>query len=200
MAGRRDRSAEGRDGSAEGRDRSAEGRDGSAEGRDRSAEGRVPWLDERQQQAWRSLQVMQARLNAALACELAADAGLSLADYVVLVVLTENPAGSARLFELAGYLGWEHSRASHHIARMAARGLVRKERCATDRRGAVVSVTAAGRRAIEKAAPGHVRAVRRYVVDVLCDDELDALGAAARKIVGAIERAGTDPAPATPVG
>lgn len=146
----------------------------------------VPWLDERQQAAWRSFQVMQARLNAALASELANESDLSLADYVVLVVLTESPSGSARIFDLARHLGWERSRVSHHTARMATRGLVRKDTCPSDRRGAVVTVTAAGRRAIESAAPGHVRAVRRMFIDVVTDEELDAMASAADRVVAAI--------------
>ena len=150
---------------------------------------RAPWLDEREQRAWRSLQVMQARLNAALGSELAADSDLSLADYMVLVVLTERPQGAARLFELAVALGWERSRVSHQIARMAARGLVRKERCLSDRRGSVVVVTDVGRRAIESAAPGHVRAVRRFFIDPLSDEQLDAIADVARRVVDAVERA-----------
>lgn len=148
----------------------------------------VPWLDDAQQSAWRALQVMFARLNAALAGQLAAESDLSLADYVVLVVLTGKPDGAARLFELAHYLGWERSRVSHHVARMAARGLVRKERCAVDRRGSFVVVTPGGRRAIEAAAPGHVRAVRRLFVDALTDEQLEVLAEAARRVVAAIDR------------
>ena len=132
---------------------------------------------------------MQARLNAALAGRLAAESALSLADYVVLVILTERPDGAARLFELAFYLGWERSRLSHHVARMAARGLVRKERCASDRRGAVVVVTDAGRGAIEAAAPGHVRAVRQFFIDALSDEQLSAMAEAAARVVDAIDRA-----------
>jgi DNA-binding MarR family transcriptional regulator len=147
----------------------------------------VPWLDDRQQHAWRSVQVMQARLNAALASQLAAESDLSLADYVVLVVLTETPAGAARLFELAFHLGWERSRVSHQVARMGERGLVRKERCLSDRRGAIVVVTDAGRRAIEAAAPGHVRAVRRYFIDPLSNEQLDVLADAAERVVQAID-------------
>ncbi len=160
-----------------------------AEAQDAEAPAPVRWLDEREQRAWRSLQVMQARLNAALGSELAADSDLSLADYMVLVVLTERPQGAARLFELAVALGWERSRVSHQIARMAARGLVRKERCLSDRRGSVVVVTDAGRRAIESAAPGHVRTVRRLFVDPLSEGQLDAIADVARRVVDAVERA-----------
>lgn len=48
--------------------------------------------------------------------------------------------GRMRLFELVAVLGWEKSRLSHHVARMAARGLVTEEKCDTDRRGAFVAV------------------------------------------------------------
>lgn len=132
---------------------------------------------------------MQARLNAALASQLAAESDLSYADYVVLVVLTDEPQGTARLFELALHLGWERSRVSHHIARMAARGLVRKERCATDRRGSFVVVTEQGQRAIEAAAPGHVAAVRRFFIDALTEKQLDGLADAADRVVEAIDSA-----------
>lgn len=132
---------------------------------------------------------MQARLNAALSSQLAAESGLSYADYVVLVVLTDKPQGTARVLELARYLGWERSRVSHHVARMVERGLVRKERSTADRRGSFVVVTEAGRRAIEAAAPGYVAAVRRFFVDPLTDEQLDAIADAADRVVSAIDSA-----------
>jgi len=159
------------------------------QGNEVQGRARPRWLDEREQRAWRSLQVMQARLSAALGSELAAGSDLSLADYMVLVVLTERPEGAARLFELAADLGWERSRASHQIARMAARGLVRKERCLSDRRGSVVVVTDAGRQAIEAAAPGHASAVRQLFIDPLSQQQLEALADMARRVIDAIERA-----------
>ena len=107
------------------------------------------WLDERELRAWRSLQFMQMRLEGQLARQLAADSGLSYPDYLVLVALTDRPDGRMRLFELAEALGWEKSRVSHQVARMTDRGLVAKEKCDSDRRGAFVVVTAAGRREIE---------------------------------------------------
>src|SRR5574338_281262 len=95
----------------------------------------VRWLDEHEERAWRALQFMQLRLEGELARQLAADSGLSYPDYVVLVALTDRPDGRLRLFELAAVLGWEKSRASHHVGRMVERGLVTKERCDEDRRG-----------------------------------------------------------------
>jgi DNA-binding MarR family transcriptional regulator len=127
------------------------------------------------------------RLEGELARQLAADAGLSYPDYVVLVALTDQSDGKLRLSELAGVLGWEKSRASHHVGRMVDRGLVKKERCGSDRRGAYVVVTKRGRRELEAAAPGHVAAVRRLFVDRLTRDQLDAIGAAAEVVLAAFD-------------
>lgn len=151
---------------------------------------RTRWLSEREQRAWRSLQLMQMRLEGALARQLAADSGISYPDYVVLVALTDEASGRMRHTDLARLLGWETSRLSHQISRMAARGLVRRERCAHDRRGSEVVLTAAGRRTITAAAPGHVAAVRRWFVDRLTPDELDAIGAAADKVLAGLDAAG----------
>lgn len=150
----------------------------------------VRWLNDREERAWRSLQFMQMRLVGELGRRLAAESGLSYQDYVVLVALTGSLQGRMRMFELARALGWEKSRVSRHITRMAARGLVAKERCDDDRRGAFVVVETRGRKEIEAAAPGHVRDVRDLVVDRLSARQLDAIGAAAETILEALGRTG----------
>lgn len=146
----------------------------------------VRWLDEREEKAWRALQFMQMQVEGELARQLAAESGLSYSDYVVLVALTDRDDGRMRLFELAGTLGWEKSRASHHVGRMAARGLVKKEQCDSDRRGAFVVVTKRGRKAIEAAAPGHVAAVRRLFIDHLDPSQLEAVADAAETVLAAL--------------
>jgi DNA-binding MarR family transcriptional regulator len=130
---------------------------------------------------------MQLRLNGELSRQLAAESGLSFQDYQVLVVLTEHPEGRIRVHELARLLGWEKSRVSHHIARMVDRGLVKKGRCETDRRGAFLSATPRGRREIEAAAPGHVDAVRRLFIDALTPRQLDALADVAECVLDAMD-------------
>ena len=149
----------------------------------------VPWLDEGEQRAWRALQWMQLRLEGELARRLAAESGLSYPDYLVLVALTDQPDGRMRAFELGRVLGWEKSRVSHHVTRMAARGLVARERCPSDRRGAFIVVTRRGRTEIEAAAPGHVRAVRELFLDRLTPRQLQALGDAAEAVLAGFEPA-----------
>ena len=130
---------------------------------------------------------MQMRLEGELARQLAVQSGLAYADYVVLVALTDRADGRMRLFELARDLGWEKSRVSHRIARMAERGLVTKEKCGIDRRGAFVVVTNRGRKEIEAAAPGHVAAVRRLFIDRLTPRQLDAIGTAAETVLAGLD-------------
>lgn len=148
---------------------------------------KVRWLTAREERAWRALQFMQMRLVGALARQLARDSRLSYPDYLVLVVLTDSADGRLRMFEVAGALGWEKSRLSHQVARMEERGLVTKERCAADRRGAFVVITEHGRTEIEAAAPGHVAAVRRLFVDRLTPSQLDAIGKTAEEILAGLD-------------
>jgi DNA-binding MarR family transcriptional regulator len=153
----------------------------------------VRWLNEAEERAWRALQFMQMGLEGELARQLAADSGLSYPDYVVLVALTDRPDGRMRLFELGATLGWEKSRLSHHVSRMADRGLVKKEKCDDDRRGSFVAVTKKGRKEIEAAAPGHVRSVRQLFVDRLTPAELDVIARAAEKVLAGMNDAGSEP-------
>jgi DNA-binding MarR family transcriptional regulator len=147
----------------------------------------VPWLTPQEQRAWRGLQFMQMRLEGALARQLATDSGLSYPDYQVLVALTDRVDGRLRLFELAEVLGWEKSRLSHHIARMERRGLVTKERCDSDGRGAFAVVTDQGRAEIEAAAPGHVAEVRRLFIDHLTPAQLDTLADITEAVLATFE-------------
>ena len=150
--------------------------------------GETRWLNEREQRAWRAVQFMHMRLTARLNRELAATSDLSGQDYAVLVALTDRPDGRMRLFELAHDLGWERSRVSHQITRMARRDLVTKDKdCPSDRRGAFVVVSPLGRKAIEAAAPGHVEAVRRLFIDRLTPHQLDVIGKAAATILAALD-------------
>ena len=150
------------------------------------------WLTEREARAWRGLQLMQMRLTGALTRQLVAESQLSYQDYVVLVALTDQHDGRLRLFELGRVLGWEKSRLSHHVARMAQRDLVIKEACDVDRRGFHVVVTAAGRKAIMAAAPGHVDAVRRLFVEPLSPRQLDAIASASDAVLAALDAAEAD--------
>ncbi len=161
----------------------------------------VRWLDEREARAWRSFVEAQHRLEATLARRLQSESGMSMADYGVLVNLSEADDGRLRAYALGDSLQWEKSRLSHHLSRMEKRGLVERQECPTDGRGAFVVITGAGRTAIEAAAPAHVAHVRRYLVDVLTPQQLDALGDISEAILHGLQHEPSpcdeaDPSPA----
>lgn len=145
------------------------------------------WLDVGEQRAWRAYLQMHGQLVARLNRQLQIDSGLSLADYEVLVQLTEAADGRLRPFELQRGLQWEQSRVSHHLTRMQHRGLVSREGCTDDGRGAFVVLTDAGRRAIEAAAPGHVDTVRRLFFDGLTRDQITMLGQLSTQVLDRLD-------------
>jgi DNA-binding MarR family transcriptional regulator len=151
------------------------------------------WLDEREMRAWRGFHRLRAELVAHLARELARDSGLTLADYEVLVHVSEAPGHRIRSRDLARALRWDRSRISHQLARMQARGTVRRESCAEDGRSFNVVLTDAGIAAIQSAAPAHVAAVRHCFTDVLTEEQLDTLGDIADAITTHLAAEHNDP-------
>jgi DNA-binding MarR family transcriptional regulator len=141
------------------------------------------WLDDREARAWRGYEHMRGQLSARLEHNLLRDAGLSGADYAVLVNLSEAPGGRMRAFELGRAMHWEKSRLSHQVTRMARRGLVRREVCPSDARGSFVALTDEGLAVIEAAAPGHVEDVRRYFIDLLTPAQLDVIADATAAVL-----------------
>ncbi len=149
-------------------------------------EHRTVWLDDREQAAWRGFLAVQNRVGAQLRRSLQRDSGLSDSDYDVLVHLAEAPQDRLRIFELGQELAWEKSRLSHQIRRMVDRGLVARQECDTDGRGAFVVLTPAGRRSIRLAVPHHIAEVRRVFVDALSPAQLDVLTEINRAILGGL--------------
>jgi DNA-binding MarR family transcriptional regulator len=147
------------------------------------------WLDEREQASWRAYLDMTAKLTARLNREMQEHSGISIADFSVLVQLSEHVDARMRVLELARGLGWEKSRLSHQLTRMQQRGLIERSNCSEDRRGAFVVLTDKGREAVVAAAPRHVESVRHYVFDELTPAEVAALEAIARKVGGLVDQA-----------
>jgi DNA-binding MarR family transcriptional regulator len=149
----------------------------------------VRWLDDDQLPDWASLVALVMTLPAALDAQLKRDSGLNSFEYHVLASLSQAPKGALPMSELATMAQGSRSRLSHAVSRLEAAGWVERHECSEAGRRTAAHLTPAGRRALEEAAPGHVREARRLVVDVLSREQLVALGEAARAIVRA-----TDPA------
>jgi DNA-binding MarR family transcriptional regulator len=144
------------------------------------------WLEAREQHAWRAYLEMTAKLTAQLNREMQQQCGISIADYSVLVQLSEHVDARMRVLELARALGWEKSRLSHQLTRMQQRGLIERSNCSNDRRGSFIRLTESGREAVVTAAPRHVDSVRRYVFDELTAEQVEALGRISRVVADAL--------------
>jgi DNA-binding MarR family transcriptional regulator len=139
-------------------------------------------LTSHEQHVWRAYLDVSRLLNERLGRQLTEDSGMSLAEYEILVQLSEHPQRAMRMSELAQRAVNSRSRLTHTVARMEERGLVRRAPCAEDGRGVMCTLTEPGYQAIVQAAPGHVEAVRTAVFDPLTDADVDAFGRALERI------------------
>jgi len=124
---------------------------------------------------WRSLLDTTSELRRILGAELQ-ESSLSPADYRVLLALSEADGRRLRSSELASTIDWERSRLSHQLRRMERRHLIRRDDCATDNRGAEVSLTGDGARVFRRATAPHMRAIKKHFADALTPEQLEALG------------------------
>jgi DNA-binding MarR family transcriptional regulator len=147
--------------------------------RQRSAR-RTPTRDELA--AWREYVEVAEEMNRAVSAAMQQRSGISSGDYSVLLALSEAGDHRLRSSALADAMGWERSRLSHHLGRMEKRGLVRRERCGSDSRGAEVVITADGASVFRTASAAHFRVIRRFFVDGLSEGEVEGIRTASASL------------------
>ena len=136
------------------------------------------WLSLDQQRSWRAYIAATTLLDERLSRDLQAAHGLTMADYEILVRLSEAPDRRLRMSQLAAHTLASRSRLSHQVDRLEKAGLVERQACESDRRGANAVLTERGWELLVAAAPTHVEGVRTNLVDLLSDEEFAALGRA----------------------
>jgi DNA-binding MarR family transcriptional regulator len=146
------------------------------------------WLTPDELETWHALNLLLARLPAALGAQLQCDSSLSFVEYYVLAGLSDQPDRTLRMSTLAVLANSELSRLSHLIRRLEGRGFVRREPDPTDGRFTNAILTDAGLAHLEKAAPRHVEQVRRLVFDVLDREQQHALRDAANKVTSRLDQ------------
>ncbi|MEU4445013.1 MarR family transcriptional regulator [Actinosynnema sp. NPDC050801] len=129
------------------------------------------WLDDGEMRAWRNYVVGASMLADRLHRELQDGHGVSLADYEVLVRLSERPGRRMRMSQLADEVASSKSRVSHQVARMEREGLLRRRECRDDGRGVLAELTDEGMALLEASAPTHVEGVREHIIDLLSREE-----------------------------
>lgn len=144
------------------------------------------WLTHDEQVHWRSWLTAITLVPDQLGRELQSKFGITLADYDILVRLSESPDRCLRMSDLARKTLVSRSRLTHQIDRMERAGLVTRRVCDEDARGLLAVMTDAGWELLRTAAPEHVESVRRLLLDVLTPEEFAALGSASAKLVEAL--------------
>ncbi|MGV9305900.1 MarR family winged helix-turn-helix transcriptional regulator [Nonomuraea sp. NPDC003727] len=155
------------------------------------------WLNDDEQRAWRAFGLATRLLTDRLERDLHAAAGMPPTYYELLVLLSEAPERTMRMSELAHWTNSKPSRISHAINKLEAKGWVRREHYADDRRGWLTVLTDDGLAALRAAAPRHVASLREHLIDLLTPEQLRHLGDISQVL---LDHLTADPEPAKEAG
>ncbi|MEJ7584316.1 MAG: MarR family transcriptional regulator [Acidimicrobiales bacterium] len=122
--------------------------------------------------------------------------GLPQGEFEALLRVARTPGGRLRMSDLAAQLSLSASGLTRLVDRLERRALAERQACPTDRRGAFVVVTPAGRRLVEEAVTGHAELIDRWFTGLLANKDLAAFEAALRTIRAVVHPGAT--AGATP--
>jgi DNA-binding MarR family transcriptional regulator len=154
----------------------------------RMVDGDEPhWLDEEQQEAWRTVAMLMLALPSRLDAQLQCDSQLTFYEYAVMSFLSMSHDDTARMSDLARVSTSSLSRLSNVAKRMEARGWLTRFPDPDDGRFTLARLTPEGRRIVEGAAPGHVAMVRELVIDPLTTGQVRALVEIGRRLRPALD-------------
>lgn len=140
------------------------------------ADSETRWLDADEQARWRAYVVGSTLLMDTLDRELRNAHGISMAEYEVLVRLSESPDRTLRMAQIADSMQHSRSRVTHTVSRMEKAGLIHRTTAEGDRRGVIAQMTDAGWELLVAAAHTHVTGVRAHLVDLASPEDFAALG------------------------
>ncbi len=135
-----------------------------------------PWLTDEQQRVWRSYLALNRALNERIERDMQQAAGMPMAYYLVLAMLSEEPGHTLRMAQLAERAQMSQSRLSHAVARLEQSGWVRRLPAPDDKRGQLAQLTDEGLEQLLQIAPSHAETVRTLMFDPLSGEQLAQLG------------------------
>ena len=138
----------------------------------------APTLKPAEMRAWRAFLDAQASLLRRLGADLIEEEDITLAEYDVLLQLSFAPDGRLRMTELSDRVRLSPSGLTRLVDRLVRSGLVKRGRCASDRRGSYAILTAAGRGRLRRASPVHLRGIREHFSKRLSPAQLEAVAEA----------------------
>lgn len=158
--------------------------------------GTTRWLDDEEQQTWRAFLGATQRVREELDRQLQRDAGMPLAYYQILAMLSEAPDRTLTMSRLARITRSSASRLSHAVSKLEAKGWVSRCQHPADHRTTLATLTDEGFEELASVAPGHVEQVRRTLFDHLSPEQTRQLHAICRAVLGDGTGGGVPAAPA----
>jgi DNA-binding MarR family transcriptional regulator len=140
--------------------------------------------------AWGAMLMTQATLNRDLNARLESAGHVSLELYDVLLALEESPDGRQRMSDLAQMVIFSPSGLTRVIDRLQKAGLVRRERCESDRRSTYAVITPRGRTERKSAWPTYERGLREVWAAFISDEQATQVFNILRQVLGKFERGG----------
>jgi DNA-binding MarR family transcriptional regulator len=145
------------------------------------------WLTAEERATWLRFAALLQLLPAALDSQLNRDEQLTHFEYFCLAMLSEAPEHTLRMTDLATRTNATLPRLSRVISGLESAGLVDRVPCPGDRRATNAVLTEAGWAKIVQAAPGHVAAVREFVIDALTPAQLAQLGRVSERMLARLD-------------
>ena len=138
---------------------------------------------------WRAFLQAHARVTRRLDEELRAEHDLSLAEYDALLSIADAPDRRIRMRQLADRVILSKSGVTRLIDRLVLDGLVQRDACLSDARGAEAVLTPAGLDRLRRASRTHLRGIDEHFLGVVDDGDLTVIQRSMRAVA---ERAGVD--------
>ncbi len=138
---------------------------------------------------WRAFLQAHARVTRRLDEELRAEHDLSLAEYDALLTIADAPDRRIRMRQLADRVILSKSGVTRLIDRLVLDGLVQRDVCLSDARGAEAVLTPAGLDRLRHASRTHLRGIDEHFLAALEPEDLTAIQRSMRAVA---ERAGAD--------
>ena len=121
---------------------------------------------------WKAFLEAHARVSRRLDEELRAEHDLSLAEYDTLLAIAWSPDRRIQMRTLADSILLSKSGVTRLIDRLVADGLVERDTCLEDARGAEAVLTPAGLDRLRAASSTHLRGIQSHFLGVVDTDDL----------------------------
>ena len=132
---------------------------------------------------WRSFLTAYSVITRQLDEELRDETGLSLFEYAALLHLAEAEGRRLRMSELADGIVLTRSGVTRLVDRLERDGLVERNQCSSDGRGAEATLTDAGLERLRAASKVHLRGIDEYYFERVSEEDQAAVGRAMNEVV-----------------